>query len=70
MERDRGAAHSLEPGKDSLPGRNQEPVTASSALRPPAALLSPPSALPLLFWGRRYRKEERGWEGGREVEAK
>lgn len=67
MERDRGAAHSLEPGKDSLPGRSLEPVTASSALRPQ---LPPPSALPLLFWGRRYRKEERGWEGGREVEAK
>lgn len=41
MERDRGAAHSQEPGKDSIPGRNQEPGTASSALRPQLPCLHP-----------------------------
>lgn len=41
MERDRGAAHSVEPGRDSIPGRNQEPGTASSAPRPQLPCLHP-----------------------------
>ncbi|EGV93883.1 Telomerase Cajal body protein 1 [Cricetulus griseus] len=66
MERDGGAAHSLEPGKDSLPGRNREPVTASCSLRPqlPCQVtpFRPPS--PVLGAVIQERAEER--MGGRE----
>lgn len=51
MERDRGAAHNLEPGKESVPGRNQGssllPSPAFSALGPQLLCLytlSPSSA--------------------------
>lgn len=50
----------------------RSPGTAASAPRPQLPCLHPLlPALPLPLWGRLYRKEEkRGWEGGREVEAK
>lgn len=67
MERDRGAARSLDPGKENMPGRNQGQPPAFPSLLcswTPAALPSPfppPSVLGVVI---QERGEERmgGWE--------
>lgn len=68
MERDRGAAHSAEPGRDTIPGRNQEPRHCCLCSQTPAALPSPSPARPpspALGAAIQERGEERmgGWEG-------
>lgn len=76
MERDGGAAHGLEPGKDNMPGRSQGSSLLPSSHPPTPPLLSDPScpafalSLRLQFCGVRgggsiQEREVRmgGWEG-------
>lgn len=68
MEKDRGAAHSLEPGKESMPGRKGG-CPVPSVLSDPAAL---PSPFPSLHFGggdtgkREDRRVGREWKPNEE----
>lgn len=75
VERDRGAAHSLQPGKENMPGRNEGPAPPFPSLLCswiPAAFPSPSPSFFRFFLGGGWRGEEgkRGREGEKGMEAK